>query len=326
VVIERYDPRRKDEWDGFVRQSKNGTFLFFRDYMDYHADRFEDCSALIRNDRGSLLALLPAHCAGDLLASHGGLTYGGFIVNDDMKTAKMLRVFDAVLTYAKTAGFKRLLYKSIPHLYHQVPAEEDRYALFLCGATVVRRAVLSVVMGARRVPFQERRLRGLKQAKAANLTVVPSDQYDRFWPILIDRLWQTHHTRPVHRLDEIQLLHSRFPQHIRLFGCFADGEMVAGVVVYETNRVAHTQYIAASDRGREMGALDAVFTYLLFDVYAGKPFDFGTADEDDGRCLNHGLLDHKEGFGARAVVHDHYEIDLVAWQPGALRAVADARS
>ena len=37
-------------------------------------------------------------------------------------------------------------------------------------------------------------------------------------------------------------------------------------------------------------------------------------------CIdNEGLIDFKEGFGARAVVHDHYTIDLAGWDPGRLR-------
>ena len=57
--IERYTPAKKDEWDQFVRQSKNGTFLFLRDYMDYHSDRFADFS-LVARDGEKIIAVLPA--------------------------------------------------------------------------------------------------------------------------------------------------------------------------------------------------------------------------------------------------------------------------
>ena len=58
--IIRYTPDRKDEWDRFVAKSKNGTFLFFRDYMDYHADRFRDHSLMFYLD-DNLYALMPAN-------------------------------------------------------------------------------------------------------------------------------------------------------------------------------------------------------------------------------------------------------------------------
>ena len=44
--IRRYTPEKADEWNRFVAQSKNGTFLFDRRYMDYHADRFQDHSLM----------------------------------------------------------------------------------------------------------------------------------------------------------------------------------------------------------------------------------------------------------------------------------------
>src|SRR5688572_14875793 len=79
IVIERYTADHRDEWNSFVTNSKNGTFLINRDYMDYHSDRFTDSSFLFRAANRKLLAVVPANRDGDRLISHGGLTYGGFI-------------------------------------------------------------------------------------------------------------------------------------------------------------------------------------------------------------------------------------------------------
>ena len=47
----------------------------------------------------------------------------------------------------------------------------------------------------------------------------------------------------------------------------------------------------------------------FIELYKHKRFfDFGTSNENEGRALNHGLLDWKEGFGARCYTHDFYEI------------------
>lgn len=75
--------------------------------------------------------------------------------------------------------------------------------------------------------------------------------------------------------------------------------------------VAHAQYMASSPTGRDLGALDTLFAHLLDNVFPGKPFfDFGISNEHGGRVLNCGLIEQKEGFGARTVVHDFYEVDL----------------
>jgi hypothetical protein len=317
--VERYSESEKMVWDDFVRKSNNGTFLFLRDYMDYHSDRFQDYSLLIWNEEGKLIALLPANQQQATMVSHGGLTYGGFITDERMKMPKMLEVFETTCSYLQGESFRRFVYKTVPHIYHRLPAEEDRYALFLCNATLIRRGVLAVVIRNEQLPFQERRMRGVKKARQHGLFVKQSDDLGSYWQILISRLLRAHNARPVHSSAEIELLRSRFPNNIKLFGCFEDSTMLAGVVIYETERVARAQYIAASDRGQELGALDLLFSELLTDYYASKPFfDFGTSDEKDGRCLNRGLIDQKEGFGGRAVVHDHYEIRISDWEQGRL--------
>lgn len=319
MQIHVYDEAQKERWDRFVSSSKNGTFLFLRDYMDYHQDRFCDHSLLIENGNGQLLALLPAHRDGAAFISHAGLTYGGFITSEAMKVPKMLEVFEAVLSYLQEKDFSKFIYKTIPYIYHRVPAEEDRYALSLCDASVTRRGVLTAISTKNKLPFQERRERGVRRALQNHLTVRHCDDYASFWKILSEVLQRTYNTQPVHSLAEIELLTHKFPHNIKLFGCFKDENMFAGVVVYESDQVARSQYIASSELGRKYGALDLLFSYLINDYYWQKPFlDLGTSDEDDGRCLNKGLIDQKEGFGARVVVHDHYEIDLLAYRPGSL--------
>ena len=57
--IIRYDASMAARWDEFARMSRNGTMLHQRGYMDYHSDRFKDCS-LVALHEGKLCALLPA--------------------------------------------------------------------------------------------------------------------------------------------------------------------------------------------------------------------------------------------------------------------------
>lgn len=317
-----YNESLRGIWDEFVLSSKNGTFLFLRDYMGYHSDRFVDYSLIIWGERGRPLALLPANRSGDGVISHGGLTYGGFVTDSAMKTPKMLELFEETASYLKEHSVRRLVYKTIPHIYHKAPSEEDRYALFLCGARVKRRAVLAVVDETQKITFQKRRLRGVETALKNNLSVRQSEDYESYWRLLTAHIIERYKTMPVHTLDEILLLRSRFPANIKLFVCSNVGGILAGVVVYESDKVAHVQYIASSEEGRALGALDLVFSHLIDDVYGCKPFfDFSTSDENNGFYLNRGLIDQKEGFGARAIVHDHYEIDLTSWETGRLLRV-----
>lgn len=309
--VQLYNESLKPVWDDFVRCSKNGTFLFFRDYMDYHHDRFIDYSLLVYDGKERLIALLPANKKDNIILSHGGLTYGGFITDRTMKTPLMLEVFEETIKYLRQNSFACLIYKTIPYIYARIPAEEDRYALFIYNAVMIRRGVLSVMANSCRPEFQERRLRGIKKASANGLRVELSEDWNGYWKVLGETIWNTYQTQPVHSLDEITRLHARFSENIKLFACFRQTALLGGVVIYETEFVARTQYIAAREQGKELGALDLIFHYLLNEVYSQKPFfEFGTSDEDNGRRLNKGLIDQKEGFGARTIVHDHYEIKI----------------
>jgi hypothetical protein len=312
LVVRRYDPSLRETWDDFVRRSKNGTFLFLRNYMEYHRERFRDHSLLIMND-AQPVALLPAHRTDDAVHSHEGLTYGGLVTANAMTTPLMLDTFAAVLRHLQADGMRHLFYKTIPTIYHHCPAEEDRYALFLADGILYRRDVLSVIPRGAAAPVQMRRRRGAARATKLGVAVEKSNDWGMFWPLLSNNLKRRFGVVPVHNVAEIEELARRFPENISLHVAGLDAEILAGVVIYESAMVAHVQYIAASPRGREVGALDQLVLHLLRGPFAQKAyFDFGASNELQGRFLNRGLVEQKEGFGARAVVHDFYRLELGA--------------
>jgi hypothetical protein len=311
IEIVKYSPSRKKEWDNFVEKSKNGVFLFYRDYMEYHSDRFKDFSLMIYN-KGRLVSLLPANISGNTLFSHAGLTFGGFITDTTMTVSLFYRIFEKTINYLKDESISKLVYKCIPYIYHLIPAEEDRYVLFRFDARLIRRDVTSTIYLSNQIGFYESRYRCIKKAKRNGIIVKQSNEFEKYWEILTENLLNKYKKKPVHSIEEIKYLHNKFPNHIKLFAAYKDNIMLAGVVMYESNmNVAHAQYIANSPIGRKMNALDILFEYLI-NYYAGKKkyFDFGISTEQEGRYLNESLIFYKESFGARACVHDFYEVDV----------------
>lgn len=327
MIVERYRDTDVATWDAFVRASRNGTFLFERGYMDYHRDRFADHSLIVRDAEGNIIAVLPAHVevvasgsAVQGIASHKGLSYGGVLIGPAVKTPQFLRALEAILMNLRDTDFTTLDYKTIPHIYHRYPSEDDCYAMFLLDAELTRRDILSVVDRADRLPYQQRRIRGIKKARAASIRVQVETDFGAFWPLLSATLAERFRAEPVHSLEEIQLLRQRFSENIQLFTArSASGELLAGVVLYVSARVAHAQYIAASPAGRDVCALDLLFDHLLNDEsLKARYFDFGSSHEHARRVINTGLIDQKEGFGARSITHDHYRIDLTKIREGIL--------
>lgn len=309
--IRQYAVPDKQKWNSFNRESKNGHFIFDRDYMEYHADRFDDFSLLLYDNKSNLVALLPGHKDQENFVSHGGLTYGGFITDATIKTPSMVSAMAATLEYLQRAGFKTFRYKTIPFIHQTIPADEDRYALFLANASLKQRNVMSVVSKHHLLPFQERRKRGAKKALKSGLTVAFSEEFNEYWNLLTTVLAVTHKSKPVHSIEEIVSLKEKFPDNIRLVTVMKQRTIVAGVVLFISRGVARTQYIAASDEGKAMGALDLCFDYLLFhNTIPFEYFDFGTSHRGGSEYLNTGLVEQKEGYGARTVTTDIYEIDL----------------
>jgi len=310
ITVSRYEPSQEQEWNAFVDQSKNGTFLFKRAYMDYHAHRIQDHSLIAR--RGdSIIALLPANIVEETLLSHGGLTYGGFVTSNRMSTLAMLNVFRSVTTTLLDLGVTRLVYKTVPKIYHRMPADEDLYALFRHGARLYRRDVLSVTAASGARQIQARRRRGIKTARQAGIDITEARDPSDFWPVLEARLRTAYGVEPTHSLEEFTQLMKLFPQNIRLFQGHLDNEVVGGLVVYDSLMVTHVQYGAACAKGMEFGVLDLLYSYLIEEIFSDRPyFDFGISTEAEGQKLNIGLIEFKEGFGARAVAHDFYELEL----------------
>ena len=312
IEIIRYNDCHKEEWDKFVKESKNGTFLFERNYMDYHKDRFTDCSLMVIYD-GKLRTLFPAthHSKKKEIISHGGLTYGSLITDKGITTTIVLEIFQAVLAYYReNTSAKKVIYRTIPYIYHQYPSDEDLYALFRNDARLTERKISSTIKISEALPFRGRRK--LTNAAKSRMRILEDNDFAAFWEILGQRLMDKYGVAPVHSLEEIELLHKRFPDNIRLFRVTDNADTtLGGVVTYVMKNVVHCQYICTNDEGRRTGALDYLYEYFIKDRFAHLEYlDFGISVEDGGHYLNEGLIAQKERFGGRAVVYDTYEIDI----------------
>lgn len=313
IDICRYTVQDKDLWNDFNRQSRNSLFMFDRNYMDYHSERFKDHS-LMFYDEGKLIAIMAMNESNNYLASHGGLTYGGLILSNDAKQNKIIECFSRLIDYAKRAEFDYIIYKTIPHFYHRNPAEDDRYALFLKGAELIK--VEASTLLNLRAPLKMPKGRKAQIARARREGVVVKEYKTKeAFEVFIElenRVLEKHHnTKAVHTAEELYLLYSRFPENIHLFCAELNSEIIAGSVIYEYENVIHTQYMAADDTARRIGALDFVINTIINKYINMKNWlDFGISTEDGGKTLNTGLISQKEGFGGRTSVYTTWRLQI----------------
>jgi hypothetical protein len=310
LEIRRYTPDKKQEWNDFLKRSKNGTFLLDRNYMDYHADRFTDHSLMVYR-RDKLYALLPGNMADETFFSHQGLTYGGLIMSDKTVAADVVQLFRQLNDQLREESVRKVVYKPVPWIYHRQPSEEDLYAVVeVCGATISRGLSSAICREYLNKRYRIREC-GMKHARQMGLTVVETEDYKPFWQILSDNLRERYGLNPVHTVEEMEMLHHRMPENIRLMVVKEGEETIGGTVLYISDRVVHTQYIAASPRGKLQHALDLLFDVVISRALASHAyFDFGISTEKHGTYLNENLIYQKEGFGGRGICYDWYEWTL----------------
>lgn len=309
-TVKKYNENDSKTWNDFIAQAKNATFLFHRDFMEYHKDRFQDYSLIVL-DGEKWAAVLPSNSVGNEIFSHQGLTYGGLVYNEKVKLAAVLEIFKVVLSFLNENNMQKLQLKLIPSIYHQKPAEELNYILFLLQAQLIRRDTLAVIDLSNSYSLSKLRKRGVKNGINNRLMIKEVDHFADFWnEILIPNLAQKHQAKPVHSLEEITRLKAIFPEKIRQFNVYENDIIIAGTTIFETSTVAHSQYISGKEDKNELGGLDLLFYHLISEVFKNKRyFDFGISNENQGRNLNDGLSYWKESFGANIIVHDFYEVE-----------------
>lgn len=309
-TVKKYQPEDYANWNAFVSNAKNATFLFHRDFMEYHKDRFEDFSLVIL-DGEKWVAILPANKSENQVFSHQGLTYGGFVIDKKIKQTVFLNVFQSVLEFLHSNQIEKIAIKMMPSIYFDFPSDELNYALFLVDAKLKRRDSLSVIDLKKDFEISSGRLEGVKKGKKLDLKIIEELTFDSFWDkILIPNLEKKHQAKPVHSLPEINFLHSKFPKNIRQFNVYQKDKILAGTTVFESKNVVHSQYISGNEDKNESGSLDFLHHHLITQIFKDKKyFDFGISNEEDGRKLNKGLLFWKESFGARTVTQDFYEVE-----------------
>lgn len=306
----KYTNSKKADWDNFIAAAKNATFLFQREFMDYHNDRFEDFSLMVYKDE-KLYAVFPANKNGKNVYSHQGLTYGSFVLQDSAKLKSTFIAFKELLKFLFEEGIKKLDIRIIPTFYNSLPSDELEYVLYKAGASLVKRDVILLIDYQNKLRFQKNRREGINKAKRKNLTIKVDGDYEVFWnKILIPNLKEKHNSSPVHSLDEIKLLAARFPNHIKQVNVYQDDKIVAGTTVFLTKKVVHPQYVSANSNKNELGSLDVLYNFIIDHFIAGRNyFSFNTSSEENGKLLNEGLLFWKESCGARPHVFNNYEIN-----------------
>lgn len=308
--IRRYTKDDYAIWNHFISSAKNATFLFHRDFMEYHSDRFQDFSLLVFEDE-ELVAVLPANRVEDTVFSHQGLTYGGVVLQPKSKLYDTIFVFKAILEFLHNNKISKLFLKQIPSIYCDYSSDEINYLSHICKGKVIMKYNISVITLNQKRLISKSRRECVNRGKKLELEIREDNKMELFWnDLLIPNLRDKYNSKPVHTSEEIIALKNKFPNNIRHFNVYKDDKLVCGTTVFITKKVVKPQYIAGTESNNELGSIDFLYDFLINEIAKTSDyFDFGPSHENNGLQIVKNINFWKESFGANSLIQDFYEIE-----------------
>jgi hypothetical protein len=298
--VERYNPGYKEAWDQVVANGVNSALIHYRDFIAYHGDRFCEVSSLVFLE-GKPVAVFPAEYTDKVVTSHQGLTFGGIIFSRELGPDLYREIIEAILNTYRDTGVEQMTIQVQPAFYWDSPnlASNQQAAFRSCGFHIVSQKVYHTLELPHQVSNKGRRW-GIKKGKSHGLQVGRSSDLKRFWEkVLEPNLLQRHAAKPVHSLEEMGYLMSKFPESIQLWAVGDGKEMLGGCILFLHKWVAHCQYISSTQEGRKVQALDLLFSEMMERLHPTVRYlSFGTSIRPSTGLPDAGLVQWKESWGA----------------------------
>jgi hypothetical protein len=309
------------QWDIFLKSCPMATFLHSRKFLSYHENRFKDESVILCDDDETWLGVFPAAIDPEdssQIISHPGITYGGLVHQGKLIGSTMVEALSLIVQHFKRNGYSKLRYKAIPTFYHSIPSCDDLYALFQLKAHLYRRDLSCTIDLKSPTILSNKALSKMRNMirkfEKNNVKLDDSNRnLEKLWALLTDNLMKKYNKRPIHSLEEMNLLIEKFPDNINILTAKIDDQVIAGAVIFKKNITIHTQYLVNTDCGKENFALDAIIQSCIHKSREEgyRFFDFGINTENNGLYLNNSLFFSKAKHGGSGTVHDHYFLNLL---------------
>jgi len=317
---------KENEWDDFVlHKSMNGTFLQTRAFINYHPQgKFEDCSLCIRKGEelvATILACMVIENGKRTFFAHKGSTYGGICVSPSIYSATAMdEIVGLIIQFIREQGIDKIYLKMVPDVYQKKNTDLVDYFLYKNGFICYNE--LNYYMHLQRYKediasqFTSGKRRDYRYSLKNNFSfqeLTTREEIAEYYDVLQLNLKKLG-LSSVHSLDELyDLKFNRFPEDIAFYGVFMEGKIIAGsMLFYFGDKVVHTQYLSSNENYLRLFPMDFLI-YHLIQVALNRNaeiFTFGICTEDQGRYLNLGLSQFKEGFGTEFCINRSYELTL----------------
>jgi hypothetical protein len=277
--------------------------------MEYHNDRFEDFSLMVFKSK-NLVAVLPSNVYNGELYSHQGLTFGGLLIQNKTTVNQVSEVYNVIRIFLKTHDIKFLNIKEIPEIYYKSPAFESGFVLSRIASLEKREMVLAIDYTQ---PFtiHKTKLKHFEKGKNSDFKIHENTDFKLFWDdVLEPRLKFKFGSKPVHSVTEIQNLNKLFPNNIKQYSIYKDGQVLAGITIFENEQIVKSQYGATTKEGEQYRALDYLFLHLIYKykMLGKRFFSMGTVAGQDSLAISNGLLKQKQELGCQVYLQDFFKL------------------
>jgi hypothetical protein len=309
IQVQKYHLENTAEWNAFVKQSVNGSFLLERDFMDYHQERFEDHSLMMFIE-GQLMCCIPAHVKDGVFYSHRGLSYAGLIISA-AAVKNLDKIVDALLKYVKGLAFEKAELQLPPVSYqsiNKVIADVLEHKGFISNRKLHNQSVALD----QEIQVSPKKSIGYRNGKFEGLRMEIPYDFRSFWEeVLIPQLAERYYSKPVHSLAEIELLAARFPENIIQYNVYREDALLAGITFFIKGNIVKSQYTASSPDGLKTDAVAYIYMEAMkeFKEKGCSLMDYGPVNEKDG-SVNKGLQRFKKQLGCQEEEWNRWEFEL----------------
>lgn len=317
ITVQKYDANYEKIWDEFVlKESVNGTFLQTRSFLNYHPEnRFKDASYIMFDLKGHIIAVCPACMLEEngekTFYSHMGSTYGGLVIAQKKYNAEsVIAIINALENRAIEDGYNKIVLKPTSDLFARREGALVEYCLYYkkyrsydelnlyMDLDCISDNILSLFAQGKRTNVHNCEKAGLIVRQIEN-----KQEISDFYNILCETL-EKYHRKPVHTYEELVLLKEHIlKDKMGFFGCFMDGEMIAGSMMFYFENVmnAHTQYLCAKHKYDKLSPMTYMYYAMIVEMKKRgyHKLCWGITTEHLGNELNMGLTRSKEAYGSK---------------------------
>ena len=321
IHVELLTERKKQTWDDFVDDSNNGTIFHKQKFLSYHKDKFKDNEHhLLFYDGKKLIAVLPLaifESEGKKVAkSPYGASFGGFVYKK-VTYSNVSNIIKTFKEYAIENNFDKIIITLPPFIYHTRFETYQDFCLLKENFKLTNRDLTNIVSLQN---YQKKDLiktyysycrRPIQKATRLGAIVVEEENIQKSFHDILCETLAKHHVKPTHTYEELSSLKKLFPDHIKVFNVYLNGELIGGEFGFVANKFTVMLFSICVKNEYSKSGINNLIYHNFISWALEKKFkflDIGTSTLN--MVPNEGLLFFKESFASTAIFRDTYILEL----------------